>query len=172
MSATKVCLVISGGRVIAAEANGPVEVAVRDYDQPMRGHAAGSLGSRTKFGDFARYEVDVSTPSAPHDEDLVLPVRAHSEDWAIDVVFEGAGYFGEVAEDAIIELARCGWAHDYPADDVLYGCVDEQPRAYELNEYCQLVDVGFEVVVDRRKTLSWLRRHRPGLARRLRREGL
>jgi len=73
------------------------------------------------------------------------------------------GVSRQATDEEIIELAKCEWGGDYPADDVARFC-DEQPGVSKVFEWAEDSEIGFECHVDKAAAMKWLRENKPALA--------
>lgn len=96
--------------------------------------------------------------SAPVD-----PVRAimRTDDGQYEIHFDATEYFAQASDDELLRLAECGWAGDYPADDVAE--YFDRPQNPRMREAFREKEGGFEVRVHDGDAMAWLRRNRPTL---------
>lgn len=90
-----------------------------------------------------------------------VTAEAHSNDWAIQVVFDAAKYLGDANVEDIRELAACGWGGDYPGDYVAEESESWEPRLSQLFDYIKWADTGFECHVNEVQAKTWLATNRP-----------
>ena len=100
----------------------------------------------------------------------VVKAEVHTDDGLDQAYFDAALYFADpyTTDGALLELARCGFGGDYPADDVARYFEDKDGDVTVL--FCHhdaLVgtprETGFECHVDRADAVKWIRAHRPYL---------
>jgi hypothetical protein len=91
-----------------------------------------------------------------------IQAEVHSDYRRHQVSFDALKWFEQAAEAQIVELARCGWGGDYPADEVAKFFEDENEAIDKLLDHCRDSDEsGFECQVDESDARVWLKEHRP-----------
>ena len=111
---------------------------------------------------------------APSMEDELHSINAevHSDDRIIEVEFNAVTWFEQAKDGAIIALWKCDWGGDYAADDVAHWMEDSNPDiarmfAHITSRRGTPNPPGFECHVDASMAESWVKDHRPQLAKRL-----
>ncbi len=107
--------------------------------------------------------------------EFTLPAEARSDDGEAGCHFDALAYFQQASDDDLEKLAGCGFGGNYPADDIAYFYEAEDRRVSDMLRHCeQLQDdpeaedhSGFEVRVEPRAALDWIRVKRPALYERL-----
>lgn len=94
----------------------------------------------------------------------MIRAECHSDDYVFEVDFDATAALSATSDAEWLELARCGFGGDYPADDVARAAADDVAGLETLFEYCASHDVGFECHVEADDALAWLSEHRPALA--------
>jgi hypothetical protein len=102
----------------------------------------------------------------------------HSDDGVVEVQFDASSWFNQASEKEILDLARCGWKNDYPADQVVFYMSDRDQRIADMMKYLELIkndpmkkDLGgFACAIDETESLVWLKQHRRTLYNRVRKE--
>ncbi len=98
-----------------------------------------------------------------------IPAECHSDDRNIECNFDAVQWMKDASDECIVELAKCGWGGDYPADEVAICQADLDKKVAEMFRYLEIIkgdrtkkDVcGFECHVDEDKALAWLKTNRP-----------
>jgi len=101
----------------------------------------------------------------------MIKAEVHSDDHNIEVEFDATPWFDYASEKQIIELARCDWGGDYPADAVAQFCSNHDPRIQKLFDYLDINQDdsskkdcgGFECHVDKVSARVWIRANYPKL---------
>ena len=96
---------------------------------------------------------------------FVIAAEAHSDDRVVEAEFDAEPWFEQASEEDVLQLARCGWKHDYPADAVAHFVADRESNVADLFKYLNLVAYqknapGFECSVDRDEALAWIGKNR------------
>ena len=109
---------------------------------------------------------------------VTIKAKAHSDDRVYEVDFDAEPYFRNANAEAILQLAKCGWGGDYPADNVVLYVAEKSLNDNVVAMFGYLerknktADVGFECRVDRESAMRWLKDRMPLLhAAILRQEG-
>lgn len=93
-----------------------------------------------------------------------IKANVHSDDWRHDVDFNAIDWFRHATDQEILDLARCDWQYDLPADRVAKHFEDTHPSISALMEHCRKTKgCGFECSVDPEEAFSWVTLHRPHL---------
>lgn len=92
----------------------------------------------------------------------LVPIKAevHDDGHRIKAEFDARRWFDQASDNEILELARCGWGGNYPADEVACFMEDhdeEVAKVFAVVEACQ---DGFECHVDEQDALRWLAKNR------------
>lgn len=92
----------------------------------------------------------------------VAPVSAetHDDDHRFEVAFDAALWFEQASDQAIVDLAKCGWGCDYAADDVAEFFRDSNPRVANMFD-CK--NSGFECNVEEDEAYAWIKANKPAL---------
>ncbi len=101
----------------------------------------------------------------------MIQAEAHSDDHVIEVKFDATPYFEQADDEALLQLAECGWGGDYPGDYVAQHMAEKVPDVAKLFEYLTAIadvpskkDVcGFECHVDATDAMAWIAGNRPNL---------
>lgn len=102
-----------------------------------------------------------------------IKAECYSDDRVFEVRFDALPFFQQASDEAILELARCGWGGDRPADEVAYFMEDLHPEIKDMLAYSwRKGHVGFEVHVDPTFAASWLKQNRPALLKVMMSEGI
>ena len=98
---------------------------------------------------------------------------AHSDDRVIEITFDASPWLAQADEKELVELVKCGWGGDYPADIVVKYIADSNldEKAVELFTYLHIIKKlrskkdcnGFECHVSEESALSWLEKNRPDM---------
>jgi hypothetical protein len=110
--------------------------------------------------------------------DNTIPAECHSDDRVFEVAFDPLAWFEQADPEDIVELARCGWGGDYPADAVARFMAEQNGEVQALfDSLDRLGDLpshkdlrGFECHVEEEAALAWLRANRPEVYEDVRRE--
>src|SRR5438045_9016152 len=95
---------------------------------------------------------------------LQVKAECHSDDHIIEVTFDAEPWFEQASDEAVVQLASCGWGNDYPADDVASFVAGMNQDVQRVFTYLKLVACkrdhpGFECTVERSCAIEWIRRH-------------
>ena len=102
---------------------------------------------------------------------LIIKAEVHSDDYAVEIVFDAVSWFKQASRKEIIELVKCGFGGDYPADYVAE--FYEKNQTKDLFQYLHILnkepnfECGFECHVDQDPALRWLRKNRPKIYKEL-----
>lgn len=98
----------------------------------------------------------------------MIRAEVHSDDRVFEVSFDATPFFEKASEEEILNLYRCGWGGDYPADEVARFFIDKNDEVNRLFDYLSRVrGVGFECHVDSITAKEWLKKNRPRIFIRL-----
>jgi len=87
-----------------------------------------------------------------------------SDDWSWKVTFDATPWFEQASDADILELAKCDFGGDYPADDVARFFEDRIPGIAATLEHCRQTEgVGFECHIDADHATEWLKENKPDL---------
>jgi len=96
--------------------------------------------------------------------------EAHTDDHAFGAQFDAAPYFEKASDEDLIRLAEIDWRGDYPADWIAEYMAQYSDELKAMFAYLHTPEiqrkkdaVGFEVSVNYRDALIWIREHRPHL---------
>lgn len=99
---------------------------------------------------------------------MKIRAECHSDDHVVRVEFNAASWFDQATDDDIKRLVDCGWAHDYPADNVAEFFADTTTA--DLFGYLDITrrqrarpTIGFECSVNEDDARAWLSENRPAL---------
>jgi hypothetical protein len=97
-----------------------------------------------------------------------VPASIKSDDDAFSEEFDAAPWLAQAGAEAILALARCGWAGNYPADEVAYWMRDRLAEIDDLLSHFEARtaaggECGFWCGVDEPAALAWLEENRPGI---------
>jgi hypothetical protein len=96
----------------------------------------------------------------------MIRAKCYSDDFTFETEFDAEPFFLQASNIEIVNLARCGWGGDYPADALVY--YFENMAGYEditqLLSYISVKDnMGFECHVQKDDVLKWASAKRPDL---------
>lgn len=96
-----------------------------------------------------------------------IAARCYSDDHVAEAAFDARPWFKKASDEDIIELAKCEWGGDYPADSVAQWCrsVGNVQRMFDY--VAARKDIGYECCVESESAIEWLKEHRPAVARRI-----
>jgi|GEM_PF-4650951 len=111
---------------------------------------------------------------APSDDLAIIPAKAYSDDRVVQISFDAAKWFEQASDQAILDLAECGWGGDYPADVIVYYDYAKavlskgHDKIRHLFAYLDAVRdtssaCGFECHVDEEVAMEWIKDNRPHL---------
>jgi len=107
----------------------------------------------------------------------MVQAECHSDDRVIEVDFDATPWFVHASHKELIELARCGFGGDYPADEVAIWMSEEKDDIAEMFTYIRLVNkkriknmIGFECYVNRDQALEWIAKNIPTIYKRVEKE--
>lgn len=97
-----------------------------------------------------------------------VPAEIHSDDYRFSGDFYAEAWLAQASDEEILALADEEWRSCEEADSVGYFYEDTNSGIQSLLAYCHATQgsrnsIGFEVSVDERAALEWLRQNRPGL---------
>lgn len=100
----------------------------------------------------------------------MIRAEVHSDDRNVQRSFDAEPYFQQASDQTLVELARCGWGGDYPADEVALWAADENPDVAQVFSYLEIIAgdrskkncCGFECHIDREDAHAWVQMNRPG----------
>lgn len=92
---------------------------------------------------------------------FTIYATAHTDDRVIYVEFDALNWFKQASCAEIVELARCGWGGDYPADYVAIWMADRDPDTARIFDHTASHEpCGFECYVNGKQALAWLKKNR------------
>lgn len=94
----------------------------------------------------------------------MIRAETHSDDFVFEVAFDAIPFFEQASVEQIVELAKCEWRGDYPADAVaqhVQNLPGYEDVAIVLDYTTRKREMGFEVSVDANDAMRWLRANRP-----------
>jgi hypothetical protein len=95
---------------------------------------------------------------------FVIPAECHSDNHIIEIDFDALKWFEQASDKDILDLAKCEWGGDYPADAVAQHF--ERNLTKELFVYLEKYapdDCGFECHVNEACAIGWIKSNRPEL---------
>lgn len=108
-------------------------------------------------------------------EYMGIDAEVHTDDYAYTYEFDAAPWFEMAHGQEILDLAKCDWGGDVPADQVAIFTQKFDARLEALFSYLTARNkgtgetVGFECHVSEDDAKAWLAKHRPDLAEMLER---
>lgn len=98
-----------------------------------------------------------------------IHAEVRSDDLSRMVQFDALPWFEQASETEIVDLMRCGFGGDYPADDVAWffalrperGGSHYDARIADILNGCVEQDIGFECHIREADALDWIERFRP-----------
>lgn len=104
---------------------------------------------------------------------MTIRSEVHTDDYAVEAKFDAEPYFEAASDEDLLELARCDWGGDYPADAVAQFMAEKVERVERVFVYLSFnptnygEPVGFECHVDSEDATRWIAENRPALALRI-----
>lgn len=104
---------------------------------------------------------------------MKIPAEVHADDHVFTADFDALPFFQEASDNEIIELVKCGFGGDFPADEVALhmAALDEGVRdVFKYLEHDPTMGgdkVGFECHVEEGPALAWIKSAKPALYQRL-----
>ena len=104
---------------------------------------------------------------------FTIPAEVHTDDHKATAKFDALPYFMQASEEEIVELARCGFGGDYPADNVAEHMSDLNEQVGRVFTYLGFEPenmgekVGFECHIEEAPALAWLKANSPKTYQRL-----
>ena len=94
----------------------------------------------------------------------MIKAECHSDDRKVEVNFDATQWFKQATEQNIIDLAKCEWRNDYPADEVAIYMADFNTKIKTMFDYIAIVgEFGFECSVDEDDAKIWIKANLPVL---------
>lgn len=100
----------------------------------------------------------------------VVKAEVHTDDGLDQAYFDAALYLADpyTTDSDLLELARCGFGGDYPADNVARYFEDKDDDVTALFRHHDALvgtprETGFECYVDRNDAMKWIRANKPYL---------
>ena len=87
--------------------------------------------------------------------------EVHSDDRRAEASFDVRPILLQIEYGHLLDLARCDWGTDQPADDVALMAEKYDPDVREVMEYVSKAAGGFECTVDGGAAIEWLKDNRP-----------
>ena len=87
--------------------------------------------------------------------------EVHSDDYRSEASFDARPILLQMEHGWLLDLARCDWGHDKPADDVALTAEKYDPDVRRVMEYVRTAEGGFECSMDGAEALAWLKDNRP-----------
>lgn len=102
----------------------------------------------------------------------MIYAEVHSDDHNVKTEFDATPWFEQAFVKDLIELSKCGWGGDYPADNVAKFCSDFDENVQKVFDYLDVIKddpskkdcCGFECHIDRESAIEWLKANRPEIA--------
>jgi hypothetical protein len=99
-----------------------------------------------------------------------IKAECHSDDYFAQVEFDAELWFLQATDQEIQALMECDWRGDYPADAVAMFMQSHHSKLKDLFDYVVEAkkfrdSMGFEVSVEEKDALKWLRKYRPHLVK-------
>jgi hypothetical protein len=97
----------------------------------------------------------------------MIRAEVHSDDNVVKINFDATDWFTQATEEQIVELARCGWRGDYPADEVAMWTSDQNSEVARVFAYLEEISIhqketlGFECSVNAKDAIAWLKANQP-----------
>ena len=96
----------------------------------------------------------------------MIKAEVHSDDYVVQTYFDATCWFNAATDKEIVDLIRCEWRGDCPADVVALGSPNANMdlMLWYLRARAKAnVVMGFECSVDEQQAEEWLKQHRPYL---------
>jgi len=99
-------------------------------------------------------------------EPEIVQATVHSDDRVAEARFDAIPYLKRAPADNLVQLARCGWENDYPADEVALYTASNDRKVRTVFKHIDLYNarhkehIGFECSVSGQQAIAWLRKHR------------
>jgi hypothetical protein len=97
-----------------------------------------------------------------------VPAKCYSDDHVVECEFDAAKWLKKASLTYIIDLAKCRWGGDYPADRVAIDMAGKDKEIAFMFKYIEHKNrggkrdhIGFECHVDEVQARSWLCHNRP-----------
>ncbi len=93
----------------------------------------------------------------------MIRAQCHSDDHLFFANFDAERFFVQASDQEILDLAKCEWGGDYPADAVAlhFEGINSYQDVTRIFEYTRLKeDMGFECHVDKSDALGWIAKNR------------
>jgi hypothetical protein len=98
---------------------------------------------------------------------FVIPAECHSDDHAVEVEFDAAGWFKTADDRALEKVALDGWAFGYGTDVIAQDEAERNPKIAAMFSYLEARNnveaIGFGCSVNREKALAWMKNNKPKL---------
>lgn len=103
-----------------------------------------------------------------------VPAECHSDDRVIECIFDAVVWLKKATYKDIKALHDCGWAGDYPADQVAIDMAGKDDDIAFMFKYIEKKNqggkrdhIGFECHVQKTEALQWLDKNRNRIYTRL-----
>ena len=100
----------------------------------------------------------------------MIKAECHSDDYAVEVSFDATPWFESASREELLELARCEYGGDYPADYLAADMAADYSHEGVTEMFAHLAVmshgrefVGYECHVDPEDAEKWLARNRPAV---------
>ncbi|MFZ3482186.1 hypothetical protein [Sphingomonas sp. 3-13AW] len=103
---------------------------------------------------------------------MEIKAETYSDDRAVEVNFDALRWFEQASDEEILELARCEWGGDYPADAVAQHFEGAHGEVTEMFEHIAHMQntrnpIGFECHVNEDDAMAWLLQNKPDLHKKI-----
>lgn len=111
------------------------------------------------------WQVDIRQIRKPNGDTVCDPAavaaEVHSDDHKASTSFDARPILAQIEYGWLLDLARCNWGGDQPADDVALMVETFNADVSEVMKYVRTAECGFECTMDGEAALSWLKDNRP-----------
>jgi len=91
----------------------------------------------------------------------MVPAEVHSDDHRAEASFDIRPILLQIEYGHLLDLTRCDWGGDQPADDIALMAEKYDPDVRSVMEYVSRAPGGFECTIDGERALDWLKENRP-----------
>jgi hypothetical protein len=96
---------------------------------------------------------------------MEIPAECHSDDGVVECSFDAVSWFRGAVAKEILDLAKCGWGGDYPADEIAISMAKQDEDIAFMFNYIEYKkrhesDIGFECHVQETEAMAWLEKNR------------
>lgn len=100
----------------------------------------------------------------------IISAEVHTDCHTAKATFDATPWFIQASDNNILNLAKCGWGGDYPADEVAeffsyHKRNDEVEEAFHILHILRRSgkEIGVECHINEEDAINWLKNHRPYL---------